>query len=81
MGLCEGLTVVLIILYRVCQLPVCGIHPGYVNTGVIYYILIVVRTNYTIHIVYNLLHVMLDDNYMDLRLLCTCMYMMLLSLE
>ena len=45
------------------QLPVCGIHPGYVNTGVVYYILIVDRTNYTIHIVYNLLHVMLDDNY------------------
>ena len=38
------------------------IHPGYVNTGVVYYILIVDRTNYTIHIVYNLLHVMLDDN-------------------
>ena len=39
-----------------------GIHPGYVNTGVFYYILIVDRTNYTIHLVYNLLHVMLDDN-------------------
>ena len=43
-------------------LPVCGIHPGYVNSGVVYYILIVDRTNYTIHIVYNLLHVFLDDN-------------------
>ena len=62
MGLCAGLTVPLIILYRVYWLPVCGIHPGYVNTGVVYYILIVDRTNYTIHIVYNLLHVMLDDN-------------------
>ena len=30
--------------------------------GVVYYILIVDRTNYTTHIVYNLLHVMLDDN-------------------
>ena len=40
-------------------------HPGYVNTGVVStvsYILIVDRTIYTIHIVYNLLHVMLDDN-------------------
>ena len=36
-----------------------GIHPGYANTGVVYYILIVDITNYTIHIVYN---VMLDDN-------------------
>ena len=62
MGLCAGLTILLIILYRVYQLPVCGIHPGYVNTGVVYYILIVDRTNYTIHTVYNLLHVMLDDN-------------------
>ncbi len=62
MGLCAGLTVLLIILYRVYLLPVCGIHPGYVNTGVVYYILIVDRTNYTIHIVYNLLHVMLDES-------------------
>ena len=46
MGLCAGLTVLLIILY----------------TGVVYYILIVDRTTYTIHIVYNLLHVMLNDN-------------------
>ena len=38
------------------------IRPGYVNTGVVYYIIIVDRTNYTIHTVYNLLHVMLDDN-------------------
>ena len=37
-------------------------HPGYVNTGVVYYILIVDRTNFTIHILYNSLHVMLDDN-------------------
>ena len=37
-------------------------NPGYVNTGVVYYILIVDRTTYTIHIVYNLLHVMLNDN-------------------
>ena len=37
-------------------------NPGYVNTGVVYYILIVDRTNYSIHIVYNLLHVMFDDN-------------------
>ena len=62
MGLCAGLTVLLIILYRVYLLPVCGIHPGYVNTGVVYYILIVDITNYTIHIVYDLLHVMLNDN-------------------
>ena len=39
-----------------------GIHPGYVNNGVVYFILIVDRTNYMFHIVYNLLHVMLDDN-------------------
>ena len=31
------------------------------NYGVVYYISIVDRTNYIIHIVYNLLHVMLDD--------------------
>ena len=37
-----------------------GIHPGYVNTGVVYYILIVDRSIYVAHIVYNL-HVMLDD--------------------
>ena len=41
---------------------VCGIHPGYANTGVVYYIVLVDRTNYTIHVVYNLLHVMLGDN-------------------
>ena len=62
MGLCAGLTVMLIILYRVYWLPLCGTYPGYVNTGVVYYILIVDRTKYTIHIVYNLLHVMLDVN-------------------
>ena len=48
------------------------------------YILIVDRTNYIIHIVYTLLRAMLDDNYyyyMDLRLLCTCMHIILLSLE
>ena len=33
-------------------------HPLYVNTGVVYYILIVVRSIYVFHIVYNL-HVML----------------------
>ena len=33
-----------------------------INTGEVYFILIVDRTNYTIHIVYNLLHIMLDDN-------------------
>ena len=51
----------------------CGIYPGYVNTGVVYYLFIVDRTNYTIHIVYNLMHVLLDDNfyYVDLRLLYT----------
>ena len=38
------------------------LHPGYVNTGVVYYILIVDRTNYIFHIVYNFLHTMLDDN-------------------
>ena len=73
-GLCAGLTVLLIILYRVYWLPVCGIHPGYVNTGVVYYIILLVdRTNYNIHSVNNLLHAMLDDNdyYMDLILLCT----------
>ena len=36
--------------------------PGYVNTCIVYYIFIVDRTNYISHIVYNLLHVMLDDN-------------------
>ena len=43
-------------------LATSGIHTGYVNTGVVYYMLIVDRTNYTVHIVYNLLHVMLDDH-------------------
>ena len=62
MGLCAGLTVLLIILYTVYYLPVCCIRPGYVNTGVVYYILIVDRTNYTNLIVYNLLQVLLDDN-------------------
>ena len=37
-------------------------HNDLINTGAVYYILIVDRTNDTIHIVYNLLHVMLDDN-------------------
>ena len=50
------------IIHGILAIPVCGIHPGYVNTGVVYYILIVDRTNYTIHIVYNLRHVILDDN-------------------
>ena len=35
-----------------------AIHPGYVNTGVVYYILIVDRSIYVFHTVYNL-HVML----------------------
>ena len=52
--------------------------------GVVYYILLVDRTTYTIHIVYNLLHVigMISYYYMNLRLLCTTsMHMILLSLE
>ena len=48
------------IIKGILAIPVCGIHPGYVNTGVVYYILIVDRSIYVFHIVYNL-HVMLDD--------------------
>ena len=37
------------------MLPVCGIHPGYVSTGVVYYINSWQNKHYS-------LHVMLDDN-------------------
>ena len=32
------------IIKGILALPVCGIHPGYANTGVVYYILIVDRS-------------------------------------
>ena len=62
MGLCAGLTVLLIIIIQGILATSLGYTSRILNTGVVYYILIVDRTNYTIHIMYNLLHVMLDDN-------------------
>ena len=44
-----------------CIIKGCGVHPGHVSTGVVYYILIVDRSiDVFFHIVYNL-HVMLDN--------------------
>ena len=82
MNLCEGLTVLLIALYRIILATslryTSRIHKHwcslfYINSW----------QNKLIHIVYNLLRVMMDYKFiivMDLRLLCTT-GMQLLSLE
>ena len=60
MDLCAGLTVIR-------HIGLLGTSLRYTsrirNTGVVYFILIVDRTEYICHIVYNLLHVMLDVNF------------------
>ena len=56
------------------------IRKHYYLPSVVYYLLIVDRTNYIIHIAYNLLHVNLDDNFIIICIWTSDCYVLLVCI-